>query len=374
MTPQQPRPLTVDAARSLHRLHGADLAPGLSEQELDVVEARFGFRFAADHRVFLGAGLPLGEGWPNWRDGADSALRDSLERPVEGTLFDVRRNGFWYPEWGGRPEQTEAAVRIATVFLAEVPWLVPVFGHRYLPGIAGQVGHPVLSVHQTDVIYCGADLADYLQHEFTRRPAQLDRAHATVPFWSYLLGETNGIPEPATYTTRYAPYARSAEEALTDLRMLALERALGRRVGADKLIEAGLVALVLDVDSPALRRLAGLGRSEEAEAEELFEQVMEELGLLAGLPAEETEIRWALARWWLTLIAEGAVHPATGADLLRREAWWRLDCPEALRAISDEAVAYEDWIPAFEASLETITARIVAEAARLLAGPWPPLS
>ncbi|GGV48209.1 hypothetical protein GCM10010495_77450 [Kitasatospora herbaricolor] len=48
---------------------------------LDGVEARFGCRFAADHRGFLGAGLPLGEGWPDWRDGDPVALRGTGTRP-----------------------------------------------------------------------------------------------------------------------------------------------------------------------------------------------------------------------------------------------------------------------------------------------------
>ncbi|GAA3024462.1 hypothetical protein GCM10020229_39670 [Kitasatospora albolonga] len=375
MTHQPSRPLTVEAARTLHRLHGADLAPGLSEDELDAVEARFGFRFAADHRAFLRAGLPIGTGWPDWRGGADSGtLRDSLDRPVEGLLFEVRHNAFWHLTWGERPERLEEAVRIAKAFLAGVPRLVPVFGHRYLPGTARQFGHPVLSVHQSDVIYYGADLADYLRHEFSGLPARLDEARATVPFWSYLLGKTNGIPDRAVLRTAYDPYARSAEEALTDLRMLALERRLGRQVRADQLIRAGLAALVLDVDSPALRSLAGLGRSEEPEAAGLFEQVMDELGLLAGLPTEEDEIRWELARWWLTLIVAGAVHPATGADLLAREAWAPLGHPDALGRIAGDGAEYDNWIPAFEDSLETITTRILAEATRLLTGPWPPLA
>ncbi|MFE6499941.1 hypothetical protein [Kitasatospora sp. NPDC057738] len=372
MTLQPPRPLTAAAARALHRLHGADISAGMGERELDAVEARFGFRFAADHRVFLGAGLPLGEGWPDWRDGDPAVLRERLDRPVEGTLFDVRHNGFWHPAWGERPQEAEAAVRVARSFLADVPQLVPVFGHRYLPGIPGQVGHPVLSVHQTDIIFYGADLTDYLRHEFAGLPGQLDSARATVPFWSYVLAENNGTPRPALCTTPYDPCARTSREALTDLRMLALERVLGRRVSADQLIRAGLVALVLDVDTPSLRLLAGLGRSEEPEAAQLFDQVMDELDLLADAPTEEREIRWELARWWLTLIVKGGMHPAIGADLLGHEVWSPLGHPDALQPIVSEGIQYEDWSPAVAESKEAIAARIVAEAARLLAGPWPP--
>ena len=50
---------------------------------------------------------------------------------------------------------------------ADVPQLVPVCGHRYLPGLAGTVGYPVLSVYQTDIIVYGCDLRDYLNREFS---------------------------------------------------------------------------------------------------------------------------------------------------------------------------------------------------------------
>ncbi|MCF2533189.1 hypothetical protein [Yinghuangia soli] len=71
-------PLTLEAARGLQRMLGAAIEPGLTAEELDDVEARFGFRFAADHRVFLSAGLPLGDGWPDWRHGSDEDLRGRL--------------------------------------------------------------------------------------------------------------------------------------------------------------------------------------------------------------------------------------------------------------------------------------------------------
>ncbi|MER8185590.1 hypothetical protein [Kitasatospora sp. NPDC094015] len=198
MTQRQPRPLTPDAARALQLLLHPRPGPGLGERELDAVEERYGFRFAADHRVFLGAGLPLGGGWPDWRDGDPAVLRELLGRPVEGVLFDVEHNGFWYPGWGERPAGTAAAVETARRALADAPQLVPVHGHRCLPGLAGQFGHPVLSVQQTDVIVYGADLADYVRHEFAGRPAELDRAEVTVGFWTYVYRENNGLPTDGT--------------------------------------------------------------------------------------------------------------------------------------------------------------------------------
>ncbi len=165
-------------------------APGLSAAELAGVQSRYGFRFAEDHRALLAAGLPVGDGFPDWRHGTPGVLRDLLRRPVDGVLFDVRENGFWYPGWGERPTAVAEAVRIAEQRLVDAPPLVPVYRHRYLPGVGGPAGHPVLSVSQTDIIVYGADLPRYLRAEFAGgyRPELVEGARSTVPFWSDLLG------------------------------------------------------------------------------------------------------------------------------------------------------------------------------------------
>jgi hypothetical protein len=160
--------------------------PGLTEPELAGVEQEFGFSFADDHRAFLAAGLPYGRGWPDWRDGDRAGLRDRLAAPVEGVLFDVAENDFWYEGWGSRPPSTGEAVTVARGFLLTAPRLVPVYAHRYLPAGRGTSGHPVLSVMQTDVIAYGSDLADYLRREFGGGGAGPVRARATVAFWKDL--------------------------------------------------------------------------------------------------------------------------------------------------------------------------------------------
>jgi hypothetical protein len=160
--------------------------PGLTETELAAVEQEFGFSFAADHRAFLAESLPTARGWPDWRDGDRDQLRERLARPVEGVLFDVAENGFWYEGWGSRPSQADEALTIARRFLMTVPRLVPVYGHRYLPAGRDGSGHPVLSVMQTDIIVYGADLGAYLRHEFGGRPLQYGRP--TVAFWRDLVG------------------------------------------------------------------------------------------------------------------------------------------------------------------------------------------
>ncbi|MFI1258896.1 hypothetical protein ACH4U6_34655 [Streptomyces netropsis] len=376
MTAQSPPPLTLEAARVLQSMLRAKIGPGLSERELNAVEARFGFTFSADHRVFLAAGLPHGSRpWPDWRNGDPEDLASRLSQPVEGVLFDVEHNGFWHPAWSPRPAETSDALQIARSELATVPQLVPVYSHRYLPGTAGEWGHPVLSVHQTDIIFYGNDLADYIRHEFTGRASRFP-AHATVGFWSYFVGGGPGID--VTAPTPHAPYAVSAQEAVEYLRMLALERLIGRQHYPHQLVEAGLTALVLDVETESLPLLAGLSRTEHESADVLFDQVLAELGLTVGLPADDTGIpweaaRWELVRWWLRMILNGSLDPGVGGDVITYEGWGVLARPRSLQPLVDKVDAYNDWEAIRRGTREQPAAAIVAEAERLLAGPWPPL-
>ena len=89
-----------------------------------------------------------------------------LDWPLQGCLFDVEHNGFWLPEWGKRPELLSDAFKIATEMIAEAPKLIPIYSHRFVSEEPHEVGNPVLSVHQMDIIYYGFDLDDYLRHEF----------------------------------------------------------------------------------------------------------------------------------------------------------------------------------------------------------------
>jgi len=173
----------------------------LTDAEFDHIEQTFGFEFADDHRAFLSAGLPVNvpfepepgvyyaweRPWPEWRDGDPGSIRKRLDWPVDGVLFDVEHNRVWHDTWGGRPAGRDEALETARLKLAQVPQLVPVYGHRFLPAGRGAFGQPVMSVWQTDIIYYGIDLVDYIHQEFGGQG--LDRTDknwnptATVAFW-----------------------------------------------------------------------------------------------------------------------------------------------------------------------------------------------
>ncbi|HCT77626.1 MAG TPA: hypothetical protein DGG94_21175 [Micromonosporaceae bacterium] len=177
--------LTLEAARRVWDSLPLPIDDGLAEVELRRVEKTFGFAFNPDHRVLLAAGMPLGGRWPDWRHVNSHALRERLAEPIEGVLFDVAENGFWYPQWGKRPAKTDDAVALARRALDGVPKLVPVYGHRYAPALP-ESGLPVLSVVQTDVAVYGQDLPDYLSREFGEPGAEDIGSVKAVPFWGDL--------------------------------------------------------------------------------------------------------------------------------------------------------------------------------------------
>lgn len=161
---------------------------GLTDSEVARVEARHGFRFPPDLRAFLQTALPRGGAFPDWRAGDATALAAWLNEPKEGILFDVEHNSFWMDDWGARPASLVQAKETAAKFIDAAPRLIPVFAHRMIAAEPGRTGNPVFSVHQTDIIYYGSDLEDYLRHEFKLAgrhpwPEQL----RPIRFWTRLL-------------------------------------------------------------------------------------------------------------------------------------------------------------------------------------------
>jgi hypothetical protein len=133
------------------------------------------------------------------------------------------------------------------------------------------------------------------------------------------------------------------DDALDRLRHIARERAFGRHVGSDRLIQAGLDALIAGVESPSLAMLAGLLRSEEPEAPALFDQVLEELGLLFQPPADPQAAKWAIAYWIAGQIADGSLDPAAGTHLIWADIAYDLGYPEELEPLVHCAHNLDGW-------------------------------
>jgi hypothetical protein len=148
------------------KVHRVEFDAGLTDAEVVAVEGKYEFRFPPDLREFLQIALPRGPQFPDWRSGNEVVLRDWLDMPRRGVLFDVEHSGFWLEEWGSSPNSIDEALRVAGELVAKAPRLIPIYSHRMLPDEPHLEGNPVFSVHQTDIIHYGFNLADYLRHEF----------------------------------------------------------------------------------------------------------------------------------------------------------------------------------------------------------------
>jgi len=185
--------MTFAEAQSVLAAAGVKFAPGLTSAEFTRAEERFGFQFPPDLREFLAAGLPVSRAWVDWRNATESAIRERLYLPRDGIFFDIEQNAFWLDEWGARPANLSDAIDIARHAVAAAPPLIPVCSHRYIPAEPAEPGNPIFSVHQTDIIYYGAELMDYFHNEFGyffgRAQHQISGDPRRIRFWSRLVDE-----------------------------------------------------------------------------------------------------------------------------------------------------------------------------------------
>src|SRR5215813_14023998 len=163
-------------------------APGLTESEVKQAEQSYGVSFPPDLREFLMFALPVSSGWPNWREIDRPEIWERLNWPYEGICFDIENNVFWPQEWGSRPSSLSEAFAYAKQKVDEAPKLIPVYAHRYLPDRPHLAGNPVFSVYQTDIIYYGTNLWNYLESEFhfyVQTPQNHTREQIRrIDFWS----------------------------------------------------------------------------------------------------------------------------------------------------------------------------------------------
>jgi hypothetical protein len=160
------------------------------------------------------------------------------------------------------------------------------------------------------------------------------------------------------------------EAALRQLRWLGQERVLGRHVGSDRLIQAGLDALLAGVDTPSAPLLAGLGRREEPEAPELFDRLLDELGFHYETPEDEAEAAWALIYRLAEQTVDGSLDPAVGADQIWLIMLTTLDMchpyPDELSPVAACASDLDDWNEEWDITLAELKDNAFRAAQHLL--------
>jgi hypothetical protein len=169
------------------RTLGVSIQKGLSDKEILTVEHRFEFQFPPDLKFILQSGLPVSEKFPDWRNGDTEEIQGCFNRVADGICFDIEYNDFWIKEWGVKPSKLADAVAVARNYIKSAPRLIPIFVHRYIPAEPNEIGNPVFSIVQTDIIYYGMDLASYLSAEFNfTNPFPTPSKPKHIRFWTEL--------------------------------------------------------------------------------------------------------------------------------------------------------------------------------------------
>lgn len=134
-----------------------------------------------------------------------------------------------------------------------------------------------------------------------------------------------------------------AGDAISLIRMAAADLAMEpwQRPSDTHLVQLGLDSLMAGLETPSLPLLAGLARGEYFQARELFDLVLEELGLLPLDSDDLAKARWTAARWWADEIVACRLDPVHGANLIYLESAAELDYPEALQPIVELARALD---------------------------------
>jgi len=146
---------------------GVEFSEGLNDIEIIQIEEYHLFKFPPDYKDFLMGKMPITKGFYNWRDYKSTAIKEAFEWPLIGILFDIENNAFWADGWGEKPNSKDEREKVAKEQLQSFPKLIPIKGHRYIPCFPNEINNPVYSVYQTDIIYYGTNLENYLANEFS---------------------------------------------------------------------------------------------------------------------------------------------------------------------------------------------------------------
>ena len=166
------------------------LEEGLTDEEIERVEAVYAIRLPPDLRLLLQTASPVSSGFPNWRLSLTSPdeSRETLSQldwPWKGMVFDME-HGFWLKQWGAKPDTMEEQLRTARQYYDSWPQLIPIYIHRYIPAAPLEAGNPIFPVYQMDIIYYGMNLANYLSGEFRFELPDdfiIPEKPKPIPFW-----------------------------------------------------------------------------------------------------------------------------------------------------------------------------------------------
>lgn len=139
---------------------------GLSPAKVDLIEECLGIGLPSDFKQLLMNVIDPDEVLFPWANFSLDQYNQRIEWIWSGIEFDIEMNGVWLSRWGVQPASLSKSKSTARKDFETWPKLLPIYGHRFLAAEPCKPGNPVFSIMQTDIIYYGSNLADYLVHEF----------------------------------------------------------------------------------------------------------------------------------------------------------------------------------------------------------------
>lgn len=95
------------------KLKGVEFQEGLTKDEITIIENIYNIVFPPDLKSLLSFSLPVSKGFINWRDTGEvniQLIKNRLTWPLEGMIFDITNNSFWYDNWGVQPDSIDKAI------------------------------------------------------------------------------------------------------------------------------------------------------------------------------------------------------------------------------------------------------------------------
>jgi hypothetical protein len=89
----------------------------------------------------------------DWVTGDRDDIQEMLAWPFKGYWRSVKRHDVWWPEWGERPDSPADQKEKLRCIFADAPKLIPLTRGLYLPDEPHEVGNPIFSIMQTDIVF-----------------------------------------------------------------------------------------------------------------------------------------------------------------------------------------------------------------------------
>lgn len=159
----------------------------MTENEIAKAEKFYDIVFPKDLKKLLMNFIPVSTKFYNWNNYSEeniSKIKNALEWPYEGIIFDIENNNFWLEEFGECPKSKEEKIQIFKKYRNKIPKLIPIFSHRYVVSDKDK-NYPIISVYQTDIIYYGSNLLEYFENEFNHTHNITNIKE--IPFWSIII-------------------------------------------------------------------------------------------------------------------------------------------------------------------------------------------